>query len=159
MLECYTETLGITLGQLGIDTDDFGLRFQQVVEDFQQHLLYGFIVGVLMAMASTDPSELVDLGTKIREGDASVQPLDLNSKYLPLTVERREYLLDLVRDIGAYVESKDFELGLPLTNFKRYQELWSMEDKEGDDEDDDEEEEEEGEEEEEEEEYESAEEE
>ena len=40
-----------------------------------------------------------------------------------------------MRDIGAYVESKDFELGLPITNFQRYHELWSMAD-ETDDEDD-----------------------
>ena len=34
-VECYTETLGITLGQLGVDTDRFGLKYQSVVEDFQ----------------------------------------------------------------------------------------------------------------------------
>ena len=37
---------------------------------------------------------------------------------LPLTCDRVEFLLDLMRDIGAYVESKDFELGLPITNFQ-----------------------------------------
>ena len=41
-----------------------------------------------------------------------------------------------MRDIGAYVESKDFELGLPITNFQRYHELWSMSDETDDDEDD-----------------------
>ena len=51
---------------------------------------------------------------------------------LPLTCERVEFLLDLMRDIGAYVESKDFELGLPITNFQRYHELWSMADEETD---------------------------
>ena len=42
-----------------------------------------------------------------------------------------------MRDIGAYVESKDFELGLPITNFQRYHELWSMADDADDDDDDD----------------------
>ena len=55
---------------------------------------------------------------------------------LPLTCERVEFLLDLMRDIGAYVESKDFELGLPITNFQRYHELWSMADETDDEEDD-----------------------
>jgi len=31
-----------------------------------------------------------------------------------------------MRDINTYVESKDFELGLPITNFARYHELSSM---------------------------------
>ena len=56
---------------------------------------------------------------------------------LPLTCERVEFLLDLMRDIGAYVESKDFELGLPITNFQRYHELWSMADETDDEEEDD----------------------
>ena len=56
---------------------------------------------------------------------------------LPLTCDRVEFLLDLMRDIGAYVESKDFELGLPITNFQRYHELWSMADDADDDDDDD----------------------
>ena len=56
---------------------------------------------------------------------------------LPLTCDRVEFLLDLMRDIGAYVESKDFELGLPITNFQRYHELWSMSDETDDDDDDD----------------------
>ena len=58
-----------------------------------------------------------------------------------------------MKDIGAYVESKDFELGLTLTNFARYQELWSMSDVVDGDGDNDEEEEEGEEEEEEEEEW------
>ena len=45
---------------------------------------------------------------------------------LPLTCDRVEFLLDLMRDVASYVESKDFELGLPITNFTRYHELWSM---------------------------------
>ena len=56
---------------------------------------------------------------------------------MPLTCDRVEFLLDLMRDIGAYVESKDFELGLPITNFQRYHELWSMSDDADDDDDDD----------------------
>jgi hypothetical protein len=32
----------------------------------------------------------------------------------------------MMRDINVYVESKDFELGLPITNFARYHELWAM---------------------------------
>ena len=56
---------------------------------------------------------------------------------LPLTCERVEFLLDLMRDIGAYVESKDFELGLPITNFQRYHELWSMADETDDEEEED----------------------
>lgn len=41
-----------------------------------------------------------------------------------------------MRDIGAYVESKDFEHGLPITNFERYHELWSMEEELEEEEDD-----------------------
>ena len=49
---------------------------------------------------------------------------------MPLTEERVIYLRDLMRDAGAYVESKDFEMNLPVTNFARYHELWSMEEDE-----------------------------
>ena len=46
-----------------------------------------------------------------------------------------------MRDVAYYVESKDFELGLPLTNFHRYHELWCMKsDLEEDHDDDDEQE-------------------
>ena len=54
----YCETLGSTLCQLGIDTDSFGMNFHSVINDFQQHILYGFIVGVLIGMANTNPEEL-----------------------------------------------------------------------------------------------------
>lgn len=47
MVECYVETLGSTLCQLGIDTDSFGLKYQDVVVDFQKHVLYGFLIAVL----------------------------------------------------------------------------------------------------------------
>jgi hypothetical protein len=43
-----------------------------------------------------------------------------------LTDERVTFLVDMMRDINVYVESKDFELGLPITNFARYHELWAM---------------------------------
>lgn len=45
---------------------------------------------------------------------------------MALSEERVEFLVDMMRDINVYVESKDFELGLPITNFARYHELWSM---------------------------------
>ncbi len=164
MVECYVETLGITLGQLGIDTDAFGLKYQQVLEDFQKHLLYGFGIAVLMAMATTSPEELeayyqrsVEERAKkgnnlnshrrrrrrrheemdIDEQQQQNPNVDVTSKYLPLTEERVSYLRDLMRDAGSYVESRDFELGLPVTNFARYHELWSMADDEEDDDDDD----------------------
>ena len=33
--------------------------------------------------------------------------------------------------MAAYVESKDFELGLPVTNFARYHKLYSMQNEGG----------------------------
>jgi hypothetical protein len=58
MVECYSETLGITLGQLGVDTESYGVSYVNIVRDFQQHVLYGFFIGVLIAMANTSPEEL-----------------------------------------------------------------------------------------------------
>jgi hypothetical protein len=55
MVECYSETLGITLGQLGVDTESYGVSYCNIVRDFQQHILYGFFIGVLIAMANTSP--------------------------------------------------------------------------------------------------------
>lgn len=52
---------------------------------------------------------------------------------MALTDDRVEFLVNMMRDINVYVESKDFELGLPITNFARYHELWSMQFGEGDD--------------------------
>ena len=50
-----------------------------------------------------------------------------NSKeYSTLQPDRIEALVDMVRDVTVYVESKDFELGLPITNFARYHELYEM---------------------------------
>ena len=57
-MECYAETLGITLGQLGIDTDGFGVNYGTIINDFQQHLLYGFMVAVLVAMSNTSLPDL-----------------------------------------------------------------------------------------------------
>ncbi len=51
---------------------------------------------------------------------------EASGKYVALTSERVEFLVDMMRDVNVYVESKDFELGLPITNFARYHELWSM---------------------------------
>jgi len=53
MVECYSETLGITLGQLGVDTESYGISYVNMVRDFQQHILYGFFIGVLIGMANT----------------------------------------------------------------------------------------------------------
>ena len=71
-------------------------------------------------------------------------------RFVKLGGERISFLLDMMKDMAAYVESKDFELGLPVTNFARYHELWSMQDEGGeaessygDEEEEDEEEEEE----------------
>ena len=159
MLTDFAETLGITLSSLGVDTDKFNMKWQTFIQEFQSHLLYGFLLGVLVAMANTDVNELNEFikssqhpekpvieGPKIDIGKG-----DIGNRSIKLSPERIIYLLDMMKDIGAYVESKDFELGLTLTNFARYQELWSMSDVVDGDGDNDEEEEE-GEEEEEEEE-------
>ena len=58
LIECYAETLGITLGQLGIDTDSFGVNYGTIINDFQQHLLYGFMVAVLVSMSNTSLPDL-----------------------------------------------------------------------------------------------------
>ena len=136
MLTDFAETLGITLSSLGVDTDKFNLKWQTFIQEFQSHLLYGFMVGVLVAMANTDINELNEFikssqhpekpvieGPKIDIGKG-----DIGNRSIKLSPERIVYLLDMMKDIGAYVESKDFELGLTLTNFARYQELWSMSD-------------------------------
>ena len=136
MLTDFAETLGITLSSLGVDTDKFNLKWQTFIQEFQSHLIYGFMVGVLVAMANTDINELNEFikssqhpekpvieGPKIDIGKG-----DIGNRSIKLSPERIVYLLDMMKDIGAYVESKDFELGLTLTNFARYQELWSMSD-------------------------------
>jgi len=159
MLTDFAETLGITLSSLGVDTDQFVLNWQGFIQEFQSHILYGFMVGVLVAMANTDVNELNEFiknsphpdkpvveGPKVSVG-ARCQG-DISNRAVKLSPERIVYLLDMLKDIGSYVESKDFELGLTLTNFARYQELWSMNDDHEDDEDEYEEEEEEEEEEE-----------
>ncbi len=136
LVECYVETLGITLNKLGIDTDTYKMNYHSVIADFQQHILYGFLVGVLVAMANTSPEELDKLcdeklgrySSLSRKSvpAASAAEKEALAKYAPLTDDRLKYLVDLMRDIAYYVESKDFELGLPVTNFRRYHELWCM---------------------------------
>ena len=150
MVELFAETLGITLSSLGVDTDKFCLKWQQFIAEFQSHLLYGFTVGVLVAMASTDVAELNALiqssehpEKKVLAGPSIAMPDDVPNRFHKLTPARVTFLLDMMRDIASYVESKDFELGLPLTNFARYQELWSMNGGEEEDEEEEEEEEEE----------------
>lgn len=135
MVECYAEALGIALGQLGIDSDCFGVKYQQLLLSFQNEMLYGFLVSVLLAMATTSPEDL----EKDQGSDSSDSQSELpDSRYLPLTQERVKFMLDLMKDIGSYVESKDFEQGLPITNFARYHELWSMEDDDEESEEDEE---------------------
>ena len=131
----------LTLQQLGINSDSLGINFQSVIYDFQQHILYGFIVGVLISMANTNPDDLENLcnnesanqnGEKVDE--------EASKKFVALTPERVEFLVDLMRDVAYYVESKDFELGLPITNFHRYHELWMMKNESDDDQEEEEEE-------------------
>lgn len=149
MVEVFAETMGITLSSLGVDTDQFHINWQQFIQEFQTHLLYGFMVGVLVSMANTDVAELNEfikasshpdkkevIGPSTEAGDS-----DISNRFVKLTPPRLTFLLDMMKDVGSYVESKDFELGLPLTNFGRYQELWSMSDNvDGEEEDDDDEE-------------------
>ena len=66
VVETFAETLGITLTNLGIDTDMFHLSWTKFVKEFQTHVLYGFLVGVLLAMANTDVAELNEV---IRNSD------------------------------------------------------------------------------------------
>ena len=126
LVEVYADALATTLCHLGINTDIFGLNYHSVIYDFQQHILYGFLVGVLIGMANTNPDELdkycnTDVNKTNQNGnDEEVM------KYVQLTPERVQFLVDMMRDITYYVESKDFELGLPITNFHRYHELWMM---------------------------------
>lgn len=137
LVETYAETLGITLGQLGIDTDSFGLNYHSVIHDFQQHILYGFMVGVLIGMANTNPEELdrlcndddqqvLDHDHQDQQTTKSTNPENESAKFVALSEARIIFLIDLMRDVAYYVESKDFELGLPITNFRRYHELWCM---------------------------------
>jgi hypothetical protein len=149
MVEVFAETMGITLSSLGVDTDQFHINWQQFIQEFQTHLLYGFMVGVLVSMANTDVAELNEfikasghpdkkevIGPSTEAGDS-----DISNRFVKLTPPRLTFLLDMMKDVGSYVESKDFELGLPLTNFGRYQELWSMSDNvDGEEEEDDDEE-------------------
>ena len=141
LVECYCETLGTALSQMGVDTDSFGIKYTSILREFQQHILYGFLVAVLVAMSNTNLEELDHfIQNKGNEGlDLSAMDIDrdkvlLNDRntkitaenYTTMTDERVEALLDMMRDVAVYVESKDFELGLVITNFARYHELWDM---------------------------------
>ena len=130
LMESYCSTLGSSLISLGMNTDNMGMNYLNVIYDFQQHILYGFIVGVLIGMANTNPDELERLcnNDTNQNGDEEdeLKNNETNSKFVALTPERIEFLVDLMRDVAYYVESKDFELGLPITNFHRYHELWLM---------------------------------
>ena len=141
LVECYVETLGAALCQMGVDTDSYGIKYTHIIREFQQHILYGFLVAVLVSMSNTNIEELHHfIQSKGNEGlDLSSVDVDkdkvlLDDKkakisadnYTTITEERVEALLDMMRDITVYVESKDFELGLVITNFARYHELWHM---------------------------------
>ena len=132
ILETYCDTLGCTLVQLGVDPDSYGMNYLSVINDFQQHILYGFIVGILISMANTNPEDIEKLAKSTNNhhdphhSDENNENNSEDTKFIPLTDERIRYLTDLMRDVAYYVESKDFELGLPLTNFHRYHELWCM---------------------------------
>ena len=103
MLTDFAETLGITLTSLGVDTDKFCLKWQTFIQEFQSHILYGFMVGVLVAMANTDVEELnafiknslhpektaVD-GPKVTKGQG-----DIANRAVKLSPERINFLLDI----------------------------------------------------------------
>jgi len=140
-VETFAETIGISLSNLGIDTDKYNMNWQKFIREFQNHIIYGFLVGVLVSMANTSANELNELVKQTSyPGDytrVTVDPAfqsdnicesEVNIRYNKLSAERIEFLLDMMRDMAAYVESKDFERGLPITNFSRYHELWSMQD-------------------------------
>ena len=144
LIGTYSETAMLTLQQLGINSDSLGINFQSVIYDFQQHVLYGFIVGVLVSMANTNPDDLEKLcNNECDPANQNGEKVDeeISKKFVALTPERVEFLVDLMRDVAYYVESKDFELGLPITNFHRYHELWMMKNELSDDDQDQEEEE------------------
>ena len=141
LVECYVETLATSLSQLGVDTDSYGIKYTHLIREFQQHIVYGFLVAVLVSMSNTNVEELDHfIRGKGNEGlDMSLLDVDRDKvllidkkaeiseeNYTTMTEERVEALVDMMRDIAVYVESKDFELGLVITNFARYHELWEM---------------------------------
>ena len=132
-----------------MDTESYGLNYVSIVRDFQQHVLYGFFIGVLLAMANTCPDELDKFVQNCENGENGAAPVSMevdnnneepavkeapvketgavpwiqnklsqkqpqqqeaSGKFVPLTEERVEFLLDMMRDIAAYVESKDFDV-------------------------------------------------
>lgn len=123
VIETYSEALYTTLWQLGINPEEtYGLNYHSVIQDFQQHILYGFLLGIMLGMANTDPDEIEAMHNP-NQASASSDP---DAAFIPLTPDRIKFLVDLMRDVAYYVESKDFELGLPVTNFHHYHELWLM---------------------------------
>jgi len=135
VIETYCEALYTALWQLGINPDSYGMNYHSVINDFQQHVLYGFMIGILIGMANTDPVEIDKMCNPNKHdnpgdnanGEANATTdKDSDKSFIPLTEHRIQFLVDLMRDIAFYVESKDFELGLPITNFRRYHELWEM---------------------------------
>lgn len=139
VIETYCEALYTALWQLGINPDSYGMNYHSVINDFQQHVLYGFMIGILIGMANTDPVEIDKMCNPNKHNDNPGDPNNANGEannattdkdsdksFIPLTEHRIQFLVDLMRDIAFYVESKDFELGLPITNFRRYHELWEM---------------------------------
>jgi len=135
VIETYCEALYTALWQLGINPDSYGMNYHSVINDFQQHVLYGFMIGILIGMANTDPAEIDKMCNPNKHdnpgdnanGEANATTdKDSDKSFIPLTEHRIQFLVDLMRDIAFYVESKDFELGLPITNFRRYHELWEM---------------------------------
>ena len=135
VIETYCEALYTALWQLGINPDSYGMNYHSVINDFQQHVLYGFMIGILIGMANTDPVEIDKMCNPNKHdnpgdnanGEANANTdKDSDKSFIPLTEHRIQFLVDLMRDIAFYVESKDFELGLPITNFRRYHELWEM---------------------------------
>ena len=147
VIETYSEALYTALWQLGINPDSYGMNYHSVINDFQQHVLYGFMLGILIGMANTDPVEIEKMcnpthknNVSKNEDNGEAPDKDSDKSFIPLTEDRIEFLVDLMRDVAFYVESKDFELGLPITNFRRYHELWMMEKKVDETEDEEEEE-------------------
>ena len=140
VIETYSEALYTALWQLGINPDSYGMNYHSVINDFQQHVLYGFMLGILIGMANTDPVEIEKMCNPHKNtstdnaADNGEADKDSDKAFIPLTEDRIEFLIDLMRDVAFYVESKDFELGLPITNFRRYHELWLMKSGEPEDE-------------------------
>ena len=93
LVECYVETLGAALCQMGVDTDSYGIKYTHIIREFQQHILYGFLVAVLVSMSNTNIEELHHfIQSKGNEGlDLSSVDVD-NSRCRRLPPFRRHIL-------------------------------------------------------------------